>query len=452
MEIDLTNECLKIKISLCEKCGDRMLYENWMHNGALNIKTPPCPALEGDLKCDCLVIGAGFAGLHAALKLVDAGKKVILLEKGICGGSSSGQSAGFLTPESEEDMRQIISRYGEEKAKIIYNIPLKGVQMIIDNIKKYGFNCDLRKQDSFYFSTKKREIKYIKEEAEFREEEGYSYELYNKETIKKVHPGKNYLIGLKYPGSYGINPFSYCVEMKNLLLKKDVKIFENSEVRKIEGNTAKTHLGSITAKNILICIDKLKSEIDDDLSKKYYHLQTYLAVSEPLSKKEIKSLFPKGELMCWDTKLIYAHYRMVEGNRLVVGGSSPWATYYPAYYHNPKIIESFINDLKSHFPEIKDVEFPYYWSGMLDVTKNLIPIVDYDKKNKSIQYSIGCTGLNWAAYCGDYLARRVINPESTEDLNEFLGGDRKFFISGWFQKIFGKRISFALSHLKQMLG
>ncbi len=429
-----------------------MIYENWMRTHSLNIKTVVCPPLDGNIKTECLVIGGGFAGLHAALRLVEAGKEVVLLEKSVCGGSSSGQSAGFLTPESEEDMRQIVKRYGEKKGKLIYKIPLTGMQMIVGNAKKYGFNCDLRKQDSFYFSTKKRDNKNIKEEAEFKDEEDMPYELYNKAVLKNVHPGKNYLIGLKYPGSYGINPFSYCVEMKNLLLKKGVKIFENSEVHKINGNTAKTHIGSVTAEHILICIDKLKTEIDEELSKKVYHMQTYLAISEPLNKKEIKSLFPKGELMCWDTGLIYIHYRIVEGNRLLVGGSTPWATYYPKQYPKPSVIESFINNLKENFPEIKDVGFPYYWSGMLDVTKNLVPIVDHDKSNKSIQYVLGCAGLNWAAYCGDYAARRITNPKGTEDLSEFLGANRKFFTSERFQSIFGKRISFAISHLKQLLG
>ena len=429
-----------------------MIYENWMRTHSLNIKSVVCPPLEGNIKCDCLVIGGGFTGLYAALRLANSGKDVVLLEKGICGSSSSGQSAGFLTPETEEDMRQIVSRYGEKRGKIIYNIPFEGTQMIVENAKKNNFNCDLRKQDSFYFSTKKRDNKHIKEEAEFKDEEELPYELYNKTAIKNVHPGKKYLMGLKYPGSYGINPFSYCIEMKNLLLKKGVKIFEDSEVRKIEGNTAKTHLGSATAENILVCVDKMKTEFDKEVSQKFYHMQTYLAVSEPLSKREIKSIFPKGELMCWDTGLIYIHYRIVEGNRLLIGGSSPWATYYSKYYYKPRIIESFINRLKSNFPELKDVEFPYYWSGMLDVTKNLVPIVDYDRNNKSIQYAMGCAGLNWAAYCGDYAARRVLNPKGTEDLSEFLGANRRFFTSEGFQSVFGKKISFAISHLKQLLG
>ncbi len=428
-----------------------MLYENWLHTGSLNIKTPYCPPLQENIECDCLVVGGGFAGLHAALRLVDSGRRVILIEKRFCGGSSSGQSAGFLTPESEEDLTQIMEHYGEKKAKLIYEVPLKGVQLIVDTAKKYHFDCDLRKQDSFYFSTKRGHNKFIKEEAEYKEENGMSYKLYNKTSIKSVHPGKNYIYGLRYPGSYGINSFAYCQEMKNLLLSKGVKIYEDSEVHKMEGNTAKTHLGSVKAKNIIICVDKLKSEIDEELSKKHYHLQTYLAVSEPLSKEEMKTIFPNGELMCWNTKLIYIHYRAVAGNRLIVGGSTPWATYLSKYNYSPKIIQPFIDSLKTNFPIIKNLEFTHYWSGMLDVTKDLVPVADYDKKNKSIQYAMGCAGLNWAAYSGDYLARRVLNPNSTEDLSEFLGANRKFFVSERFQDIFGKKVSFALSHLKQLL-
>src|SRR3990167_7711638 len=103
-----------------------MLYENWLHDGSLNIKATHCKPLKGNIVSECLVIGGGIAGLHAALRLADAGKNVVLLEKRICGGSSSGQSGGFLSPESEEDMNDLIEKYDKEKAKIVYGAPARG--------------------------------------------------------------------------------------------------------------------------------------------------------------------------------------------------------------------------------------------------------------------------------------------------------------------------------------
>ena len=426
-----------------------MLYENWLQIGNLEVTTTYCPPLHGNLRCDYLVIGGGFAGLHAALRLVDNGKKVFLIEKRICGGGSSGQSGGFLTPESEKDIGQLIQTYGAKKANILYEIPSQGVQLILKTIKKYNFNCDLRKQDSLYLSVKESHNRWLKVEAEIMKKRGSQYKIYNGKSLKKIHPGKGYTMGLNYRGSYGINSFAYCQEMKNTLLKKGVRIFEDSDIKKIDGNTVRTNLGSVTANNILICVDKMKTELNKEISEKIYHIQTYLAISEPLSKEQMKSLFPKDELMCWDTRMIYMHYRPVSGNRIMVGGSSPWASYHSKYVHNQKIIEKFIDELKERFPAIKNVDFTHYWAGLIDVTKDLDPIVDYDKKNKSIQYAMGCAGLNWAAYCGDYVARRAINPKSVEDLSEFTKIDRKFFFPEYMQKFFGKRISFALSHLRE---
>ncbi len=426
-----------------------MIYENWLFTGSLAIESKPCPPLNKKIKTDCLVIGGGFAGLHAALRLADAGKDVVLLEKGICGSSSSGQSGGFLTPESEEDTLILIKKYGKESAEKISKIPEKGVDLIVETAKKYKFNCDLRKQDSLYLSIKKGHDEIIREDEKTKKESGINYKLLNKNELSKIHPGKGYTLGLKSPGSYGINSFAYCQEIKNLLIKKGVKIFEGSEVNNITKNSAITHLGEVTAKDIIVCMDKMKKEFNQDLSKEYYHFQTYLAVSEPLSDEEVKTIFPKEELMCWDTRFNYIHYRLIEKNRLLVGGSSKSTVYSSKIHHFPSVINSFIDDLKKRFPTLNDVKFPYYWSGLIDITRDLTPIADYDPYNKSIQYALGCAGLPWAAYCGDYLARRVINPKGTEDLSEFLGIRRKYFLGKFFQKIFGKKITFALNHLKQ---
>jgi len=427
-----------------------MLLENWLYTGTLNIKTPYCPPLKTDIKTDCLVIGGGFAGLHAALHLVDEGRQVVLLEKRICGGSSSGRSAGFLTPESEEDIKQLIDSLGKEEAKIKHDIPVIGVKLIVDTIKKNKFDCDLRKQDSLYLSIKKSHDKFIEDEAETRKEMKLPYELYNEHQLKKIHPGKGYRMGLKYPGSYGVNSFAYTQEMKNLLIKKGVRIYEDTEVHKIDKNTAITHLGSAKANNIIVCIDKMKSEFNEEVSKNYYHIQSFLTISEPMSEDEMSSMFPKEEMMCWNTKLFYIHYRPVQGNRLILGGSSLLSSYHKQHHNSPSVINTFIKEIKDKFPQVSNLRFTNYWMGLIDVTKDFTPIVDYDKDNESIQYVLGCAGLPFAAFCGDHAAKRITK-KTKQDLGKHLGMHREFLVPNWLQSILGKRISFGLSHLRELL-
>jgi len=423
-----------------------MIYDNWLYLGTLGLKIAECPPLKEEVKTECLVIGGGVAGLHAALRLVDSGKKVVLLEKSICGGSSSGRSGGFLTPESEEDVRVLIQKVGKDKAKIISEIPVRGIDLIVKTIQKNNLKCDLRKQDSMYVSVVSSKDKLIREEAETRKEMGLPFKIYEGAELKKIHPGKNYRVGLRYPGSYGINSLAYCQELKNLLVEKGVKVYENTEVHQMSDNTAKAHMGSVKANNIIVCIDKMKEEFDKDISKKYYHIQTYLSVSEPIKDKEVKLIFPKGEMMCWDTDMFYMHYRMIEGNRIMLGRSSFFTSYMTRHYNSPGVINSAIKEFRKRFPSLGHVRFTHFWGGLIDVTKDLTPIADYDPRNKSIQYALGCAGLPWAAFCGDYLARRLVN-KNTEDLSEYFGINKKFAFSDFIQRFLGKPLSFALSHL-----
>jgi gamma-glutamylputrescine oxidase len=47
----------------------------------------------------------------------------VLIEKNIVGGSSSGRSAGFLTPDSELELHQLVRRYGTKAAAEIWDAP-----------------------------------------------------------------------------------------------------------------------------------------------------------------------------------------------------------------------------------------------------------------------------------------------------------------------------------------
>lgn len=402
-----------------------------------------CPPLEKTIKTDILIIGGGVAGLHAAYTFLGKGYNVTLIEKTHCGGSSSGRSSGFLTPNSELELEQLIHIYGHNKAKIVWNMSQQGVDLIVSLIKKHSFKCDVQVQDSLFLGLGKSGEKEVLGEINARKEMGFEYTLYNQKELQSIHPTNAYSAAIRYPNSYGIISLLYVQELKKYLLKKGVSIFENTEAVTIKGTTVETPNGSVQANRIICCIDKMKSSLSD-ASKHAYHAQTFLTISEPLTTRQIKTIFPKEPCMCWDSQLTYTYYRLTGDKRLLIGGGSPLTTYYPTYFNSSMVINGVIAQMRDRFPIIKELSFRQYWPGLIDITKDLMPIVEY-KKSEKIAYVMGCPGLPWAAFAGNHAASMILN--KAPDYSEFLGMNRKFFISDTIQLITGKIPAFAISNL-----
>ena len=164
-----------------------MIVQNWWFTTLLEKKYKVCPPLQGDIHCDVLIIGGGMSGVSAAAALIGKGLKVVLIEKNILGGSSSGRSAGFLTPDSELELSQLIRRYGIEGAQKLWSIPVKGTDLIRKNVEKYKIDCDFRIQDSLFLGIGEDGHEAVKEELASRKSVGFkNQEVYNSSDLNKI--------------------------------------------------------------------------------------------------------------------------------------------------------------------------------------------------------------------------------------------------------------------------
>ena len=128
----------------------RIINQNWWITTLMIKGHKYCPPLTRDIKCDVLIVGGGFSGISAAAEFLLKGLKVVLIEKNIVGGSSSGRSAGFLTPDSELELHQLVRRYGAQAAGEIWDAPMRGIERLVSTIKKHDIECGLLKQDSLF--------------------------------------------------------------------------------------------------------------------------------------------------------------------------------------------------------------------------------------------------------------------------------------------------------------
>src|SRR6185503_11969185 len=214
-----------------------------------------CPPLTKAIKCDVLIVGGGFSGVSAAAEFLRKGLSVVLTEKNIVGGSSSGRSAGFLTPDSELELHQLVRRYGPKAAREIWDAPVSAIEGLVRNIEKYEVRCGLLKQDSLFLGLGKGGHEAAKSEQESREEVGFTdQKLYDVEQLKGILGSVNYTAGIRYGGTYGINPLQCLQGFKDVLIDDGMQIFESTAMERLEGHTVHTHAGSITADHIIVAV------------------------------------------------------------------------------------------------------------------------------------------------------------------------------------------------------
>ena len=70
--------------------------------------------------CDVAIIGAGFAGLTAALILARAGRNVQVFDKQRPGEGASSRNGGIASGNIKMDFSAMVSAFGEDAAKRIY--------------------------------------------------------------------------------------------------------------------------------------------------------------------------------------------------------------------------------------------------------------------------------------------------------------------------------------------
>lgn len=424
-----------------------MILQNWWFTTLMGTQNPITKPLMKNIKADVVIVGAGVAGLSAANYFMNLNYKVVVIEKNICGGSSSGKSAGFLTPDSELELSQLVRRFGKGGANDLWSVPTKGIELIKSNIESYQIDCDFQVQDSLFLGIGNSGWEDIKEEMKSRELLEFKQTLYDKNELKSILGSDGFSGAVRYKDTYGINALLYCQGMKNVLIKNGIEIYEATEALSTSDHCVKTHLGSICAEQIIFCADKLETKLTH-YAENIYHAQTFLSISEPLNDLMIKAIFPKESFQCWDSTLVYSYFRITGDNRILLGGGDMLTTYSKNDVNSARVINAVINKFKRNFPQLRDLKFIQYWPGRIDSTRDLLPTILKDESSPWIHYVLGCVGLPWASFCGNFVARHAFDSNIQNDHHyyKYFKADRIFFIPLWLEKILGKQLVFSINN------
>jgi gamma-glutamylputrescine oxidase len=415
----------------------------WLAGG----ETPRLPALRGQVRAGVAVVGGGMAGLAAAQWLRErAGCDVVLLEAGSCGGGATGRSSGFITPDSELQVADLVRRFGAREGRTLWLAARGACDHIRDNVRRFDITCDLVEADCLYLGAGRMGQHTVRVEHGTRQGLDLDSRIYEGEALATVLGTRRYRAGVRYGGTFAIDAHAYAQGLKRALVAAGVRVFEDSPVVSLGGPRVETAHGSVLADRVIVCLDRFAPELG--VARDTWHAQTFLIASAPLDAATQRSLFPDGPLLAWDTDLIYQYFRLTGDGRLLVGGGRLRETYAREHHDSdtPRRLQRWA---RRTFPALRDLQFECYWPGLIGVTRDLLPLAGPTRLadatgSPEAQQAVCAAGLPWSVLAGQAAARSAV--AAPEPMDRHLRPERHFHLQAMGRRL-PPPLTFPLSHL-----
>jgi gamma-glutamylputrescine oxidase len=371
-------------------------------------------ALNSDETCDVCIIGAGIAGLTAALELSRRGKRVIILEAQQVAWGASGRNGGVVSPGWAEGSSAIRKKLGLEQARTLFHMSVEGVEIVRRNIAELALaGCassagTIRVKRYDDGAAVKNHIETM------RRDFGYELNFLDTHQVRERAHTLRYFQGVEDPNAMHFHPLNYCLGLAQAIEAAGGQIFEQSKMQawRREGTDKiiETANGTVCCKDLVFCAGGYGGPELQKLSRAYLPIATYVVLTEHLGES-IKDVLESGAAFS-DDRRASDYYRIVEGDRLLWGGRITTRN-----EQNEKALAEMLKaDMVSVYPQLASVNIQLAWSGLMGYSTNKMPNLGRLEPGVWACTSFGGHGLNTGSIGGQIIAEAVCGESARHEV------------------------------------
>ena len=365
-----------------------------------NLVTRSLPA-----SADVVVIGSGYTGLSAARILALRGVNVVVLEKETFGWGASSRNGGQVLTGLKWGPSALIEKVGLARAKELYAASLASTKYLEDLLEEENIQCEYQRTGHLEAAWKNSHFQqYQREQEVLAREFNHPVKLIDRQE-QHGELGTTYYRGLLVDEDSGaLHPAKFVRGLAICASGSGALLFENTPATKIMRTGSQyavvTPQGTVTAENVLVATNGYTDEVAREIGQRVFPLGSYMIATEPLPAELAAKLIPQRRVV-FDSKHYLYYFRLSSDNRMLFGGR---ADYKPATPEsNRKSAEILRRSLAKVFPELKDVQIEYAWSGNIGITRDFFPRMG---QQAGIYYALGYAGhgVAMSTYLGGQIA------------------------------------------------
>ncbi|SJM31849.1 NAD(P)/FAD-dependent oxidoreductase [Mesorhizobium delmotii] len=357
----------------------------------------PRPELERAITADVVIVGAGFAGLAAAVRLADLDPRlsVALIDADMVGNGASGRNSGFLIDLPHDISSGNFGMDAVTKSRNEIAVARTSIQHYARLAEENGWDRDVFDRSGKYsVAMTDSGTQHLAAYSSKLNLLGEPHQLLDAEQVEEVTGTRSFKSGLFTPGAVMVQPAALVRAIADLL-QKPVRLFERTPALSIEtspnGCTVKTPKGEVRAAQVILATNG-HAESFGFGSGELLHVFTYASLTQPFDPSTLAGSRKWGATPAASMGTTVRRITGADGDRILIRSR---------YTYNPKIeVEagsiksaSDLHDRKfaDRFPDHRHLKMQYRWAGAMALTWNSVPL--FGQVEDRIFAACACNGI-----------------------------------------------------------
>lgn len=382
---------------------------------------------------DVVIVGAGYTGLSAAIRLARAGRSVQVFDRAIPGEGASTRNGGITSGNLRPSIAELGRRVGAERASAIFAESKAAREDLYRFIAEERISCDFALTGRFSGASAPAHYEDLAREAEMlRHSWGIEAYAIPRPEQRSVLGTDYYFGGAVRMDVGGVHPAKLHRAMLDLARAADVTIHAQTAVLGIRsdgnGYEVKTSRGVVRARDVIVGVNGYADASDRWLRRRLVPVRSRMIATEPLPAALMRELMPRL-MMCSETRKLHYYYRpSPDGSRILFGGRDGTIAGDPDWP-----TERLRRALIDVFPALEHTKIEHSWFGNVAMNRDMVPRI-FTKSG--VRYAAGyCgSGVVWARWAGDKAARLILGDVSGTSALDFRVPPAVPFFNGkpWF--------------------
>jgi glycine/D-amino acid oxidase-like deaminating enzyme len=363
--------------------------------------------------CDAAVVGAGYAGLSAALVLARAGRSVQVFDKQRPGEGASSRNGGLASGNIRVGFGEMIEAMGLETALRVYGEGKTAREGLAAFIDAENIDCDYQRVGRFTGAFRPSHYEAQGREADrLNKHLGIEAQMIPKAEQHGEIGSDLYHGGMLRPDLAGLHPAKFHAGLLERAIEAGATVHGETAVvgvrRDGNGFEVETLRGRIEAKQVIVATNGYTDDSDRWLRRRLVPVPSRMLATQPLPPETMARLMPKRRML-GETRQLYHYFRPSPDNRRILfgGRERAWGG------KKDEFATGLRADLAEIFPELADVPLSHTWSGFVAYNLDYLPRLF---ERGGIHYATGfCgSGVVWAWWIGSKLAFKLIGDAKAE--------------------------------------